>query len=107
MRKVTKNAVNAFHKGQTFKSGNTAVEFQAMTRDGQYPKGNYFVVLKLHGNEIARKDSATGLIEINNCGWETNTTKERLNGLGAGISQSNFTWYKDGEVFPSNEWVKL
>ena len=107
MRKITKQAVAAFNNGIPFKQGNTEVLHRAMTKDGQYPKGDRFVVMELHGNEIARRDSATGQVEISNAGWESNTTKERLNGLGAGIHQSNFVWYKDGEKFPSNQWVKL
>lgn len=50
----------------------------------------------LHGNLIARKTNLG--IEITSAGWQTTTTKERLNGLldqiGVGrIYQKNFNWY--------------
>ena len=74
----------------------------------------------LHGNKIAeyehRKD---GTLYVNNCGYETNTTKSRLNvlidfvcgGVNNGIYQKNWNWFltRNGvdEDFPSNEWVAL
>ena len=74
----------------------------------------------LHGHKIAeyehRKD---GILYVNNCGYETNTTKSRLNvlidfvlgGIGNGIFQKNWNWYlmKDHQVtdFPSGEWIAL
>ena len=81
----------------------------------------------LHGHKIAEYEHNTSKLWINNCGYETNTTKSRLNtlidfvvgnglrsigGIGAnGIFQSNWNWYlsRDGEItdFPSNEWVAL
>ncbi len=43
------------------------------------------------------------IIAITNCGWESNTTKERLNGviqavgLNYGLVQKNWIWYLDGK----------
>lgn len=91
MRKITELAVSAFRNGETLKQANTEV-----TTDS----------ILLHGNLIALRKSDG--IYITSAGWETTTTKERLNGLGAGIYQRKGVWYwKDGEVFPSNTLVKL
>ena len=74
----------------------------------------------LHGHKIAEfEHRLNGKLWINNCGYETNTTKSRLNvlidfvfgGVGNGIYQSNWNWFlvRDGKTtdFPSNEWVAL
>ncbi len=74
----------------------------------------------LHGHKIASYErKLNGRLFINNCGYETNTTKSRLNvlidfvfgGVGNGIFQKNWIWYlvRDGQQseFPSNQWVCL
>ena len=74
----------------------------------------------LHGHKIAEfEHRLNGKLWINNCGYETVTTKSRLNvlidfvlgGIGNGIFQKNWNWYlmKDHQVtdFPSGEWVAL
>jgi len=54
----------------------------------------------LFGNKIATYHSPTNTLEISNCGWFTNTTRERLNGLpGVNISQRKGIWYLNGEVW--------
>ena len=92
MRKITSDAVSAFRRGVKFNRDNTSVEFSPL---------QYTVVLKLHGNAIARyTPSIYGLnkFEICNGGWFSNTTKERLNGLpGVSIHQKNFVWYLNGK----------
>jgi len=91
MRKVTRATTSAFLAGKQLSMGNTV------------STGNE---LLLHGNCIAKR--VEGKILISNAGWESNTTKERLNGLGAGIYQKNYSWYwKDGEDFPHNTFVEL
>ncbi len=54
----------------------------------------------LHGHNIATYDHATQSLKISSCGWETVTTKSRLNailnevfGFGAGIFQKQFNWF--------------
>ena len=74
----------------------------------------------LHGHKIAEfEHRLNGKLWINNCGYETNTTKSRLNvlinfvldGTRNGIYQHNWNWFlrRNGVVedFPSNEWVAL
>tara|TARA_R110000787_G_scaffold261168_1_gene366477 strand:+ start:184 stop:495 length:312 start_codon:yes stop_codon:yes gene_type:complete len=95
MKKITQESVAAFEAGNNFRKGNTEVE----NVDGE-------VRLRLHGHTIA-KSNAQGLF-VSNAGWETKTTKERLNGIqGVSIRQSDFVWYLNGEEMPSNEFVKI
>lgn len=95
MRKVTQKTVAAFINGEKCSSGNTV-----STGD----------CLRLHGNLIAKREG--GATWINNCGWLTNTTKARLNGLldsiGCGnIRQVKGKWYFNGAAMPSNKWIKV
>ena len=73
----------------------------------------------LHGHRIAEYKHSDSSLKVNNCGYETNTTKSRLNvlidfvcgGVNNGIYQKNWNWFlrRNGVVedFPSNEWVAL
>jgi len=89
MRQITRESINAFNLGFTFKKSNMAVKVF-----------NDVVKLQYHGNTIAIKNRITNKISITNCGWFSNTTKERLNGLkGVNINQKNSIWYLNG-----NEW---
>ena len=105
MRKVTRKIVEAFYAGEAKSSGNTCTD------------GNN---VWLHGNKIAEKDELGNLF-ITNAGFETNVTKERLNGLlelggfvpfpAPHIYQKKFTWYLSvGQrtlEFPCNGWVSV
>lgn len=91
MKKITRQAVDAFVNARPFKSGNTRVE----VRNGE----TFFY---LFGNMIAHKYE--GELYITTCGWKSKTTKERLNGiLGAfnlgRINQKDFVWYIGTEEF--------
>lgn len=70
MRKITSEAVQAFKSGANYKKTNTEVN-----------RFGYF----LHGNKIAEWNSlfkdGNKKINITLAGWNTNTTRERLNGL--------------------------
>lgn len=95
MRKITQQAVAAFQEGRDFSKSNTQVQVSGES-----------VFMYLHGNNIAHKD-AKGNLEITNCGWFSNTTKERLNGLpGVNIYQKDFEWYLNGEKW-DGEWTKI
>lgn len=95
MRKITADAVRAFNNNQPFKRGNTQIVISGN-------EGIKYTTMKLHGNTIAYKvigDVATGLF-IKDGGWQSNTTKERLNGLsGVSIYQRNFQWFLNGEAW--------
>jgi len=92
MRKVTQQAVNAFNQGNDFKSSNTRV----------VATGNV-VMMYLHGNQIAKRvltdfNADQWELSISACGWLTNTTKERLNGLdNVSIQQKAWQWYLNGQ----------
>ena len=86
MRKITKLTTSAFFRGQNLSLSNTKV-----VSSEDYSK------LYLHDNLIAVLDRKQNLLSLSDCGWQSNTTKERLNGLleelGKGIYQKNWTWY--------------
>jgi hypothetical protein len=69
MRKITKESIDAFYSRKRFKRQNMEVVL-----------GEEYVKLKLHGNTIATLDELNTLT-ISTCGWNTNTTRDRLNGL--------------------------
>ena len=89
MRKITRLAVDAFMSATPFKLSNTEVVVDETSS-----------VLRLHGNTIAVQLHGNGNIYITNCGWQTNVTKERLNGIpGVNISQKNFQWFLNGVLW--------
>jgi hypothetical protein len=90
MRKVTEKVVSAFMQGKAYKLQNTSTDGTA---------------LYLHGNKIAEKRS-DGLY-ISNAGWQSNTTKERLNALsGVSVWQKKGQWYLNGELW-NGQWSKI
>lgn len=97
MKQITEDSITAFLNDFTFSKQNMIVKVYSEKTE-----------LLLHGNLIALKDRYTKEISITNAGWQSNTTKERLNGLineylgypsciGRGINQKNFIWYLDGK----------
>jgi hypothetical protein len=99
MRKITIESVTAFLNAKKFNKSNMSVEVEPNV-----------TVLKYQGNAIAYKYNDTdGTISITNCGWESNTTKERLNGVirlsGVNIKpiyQKNWNWYLNGKEWNGN-----
>ena len=89
MKQITIDAIRAFRNGNNFKRGNTQVK--------TYAHSNYRELL-LHGNVIA--DMNEDGLYISSCGWETSTTKERLNALpNVSIYQRNFQWFLNGKAW--------
>jgi len=88
MRKITEESINAFMNDEKFNKQNMSVEVLPNV-----------TILKLHGNEIAyRYNDPKRTLSITNCGWESNTTKERLNALpNVNILQKNWVWYLNGK----------
>ena len=88
MRNITNDSVNAFLNGKKFKRQNMEVEILPNVS-----------ILKLHGNKIAYLyNDPEKTLSITNCGWFSNTTKERLNALpNVSVSQKNWIWYLNGE----------
>ena len=69
MRKITKESIKAFYNREPFKKSNMIVE----NKEGK-------TYLKLFDNVIAILDEANELY-ITTAGWNSVTTRERLNGL--------------------------
>jgi hypothetical protein len=72
-----------------WQSGNTSVTFDADTGESK---------VYLHGNHIA--DVGETYIRLFDGGWQSNTTKSRLNAIlkehgesGDGVFQKNFDWF--------------
>jgi hypothetical protein len=89
-RKITDQAVSAFYAGANL------------------TKSNMFVTQKqmyLHGNMIAKIDN--GDLFITTCGWNTPTTKERLNGLsGVRVNTKAYQLYLNGKPW-DGDWIKV
>ena len=96
MRKVTEQIATAFINGESKTVGNT-------TTDGS--------AVFLHGNKIAEKRNNT--ISFTLAGWNTVTTRERLNGLlnalgsSAGFNQKKGEPYFNGKLINADKWVDL
>ena len=92
MRKVTEQIKEAFEQGKSKKVGNTET-------DGQ--------TVWLHGNAIVKRDPS-GLVLATLAGWNTPTTRERVNGItGLGIYQSNFVPMLNGSEIDSFDWIAV
>ena len=104
--------------GRIMKCGNTEV---TQTHHGIAHAAGYqrIISVRLHGNEIAAIRPAEGTVWVSDCGWQTVTTKSRLNvlihcltrhGNDSAISQRNGEWlqlnsgasyaWKGQDVFP-------
>ena len=68
MRKITEESIDAFYAKKRFKKRN----MQVVVNDDQ-------VLLLLHDNIIAKLVNDD--LFIDSCGWNSNTTRDRLNGL--------------------------
>lgn len=95
MRKVTEKIAQAFHNGQKLTLGNTYTNGQAVF---------------LFDNQIIRR-CQDGTVWFNLCGWNTVTTRERINGILAdnylnGISQRKGTPYYMGKPIDDNTWYQ-
>lgn len=93
-RQITKQAVEAFKSGRNFRKDNTVVNKRI---------GGMEMVL--HGNVIAKNIDGEGL-SINLCGWNTPTTRERLNGLPlVSVYTRKGQAFLNGNPIPSNGWI--
>ena len=93
MRSITRQSAEAFMNAERFKKGNMEVEVLPNV-----------TVLKLFGMSIAyRYNDPERTLSITNCGWDTPTTKERLNALpNVSIRQVNGEWFLNGEKWDGN-----
>jgi hypothetical protein len=91
MRKIETQMNAAIQSNANWSSGNTAVYFDETSGVS---------VVRLHGNKIAEVSDDT--MTIFDGGWQSTTTKSRLNALceefcidGERVYQKNFQWYVD------------
>ena len=89
MRKIESQMCAAVQSNKNWKSGNTEVTIDKETNTSS---------VYLHGNLIATVTDND--MTIYDGGWQSNTTKSRLNALcdtfcvdGEGVFQENFAWY--------------
>lgn len=94
MKQITQESVQAFLSHKPFKKANMQVlVLETKTK------------LLLHGNTIAVLEGSK--LSITNAGWESNTTKERLNALPrVSIYQRNFQWYLNGQAW-NGGWIEV
>ena len=109
MRKIEQQMNEAILNRKDFFKGNTSVQHYTTET------GAREAVVHLHGNHIA---TVGDTLQICDAGWQTVTTKSRLNALcnefaeGCYVFQKNFDWFlgdADGNVlpFPTEEFVTV
>jgi len=90
MRLIEQQMNSAVRYKQNFSKSNTMV---------RYDKAENMSSVYLHGHRIADYDHSNGKAWISSCGWETVTTKSRLNAFlyevayGVTIFQKNWEWF--------------
>ena len=95
MRKLERQMNFALSNKGNWAGSNTTVTYNESTNCSQ---------VLLHGHQIATLDHHTNALKLSSCGWQTVTTKSRLNALlsefkyGCKVFQKQFEWfvsYKD------------
>ena len=90
MRKIEQQMNSAIRYKKNFTKDNTMVS---------YDKAENLSSVYLHGHRIADYDHSKGKAWISSCGWESNTTKSRLNAFldevafGVSVFQKNWQWF--------------
>ena len=109
MRKIESQMIAAINSNANWSNSNTTVSFN---------EEENVSVVRLHGNKIAEIDDDS--MTIFDGGWQTVTTKSRLNALcnefcvtGEGVFQKNYQWFVrkfveqmgDKKVYKNEEFV--
>ena len=90
MRKIEEQMNRAVRTQSNWSNSNSQVTFNESTNCSQ---------VYLHGHQIAVYDHNTNAVKLSSCGYETVTTKSRLNALleefkyGAKVFQKNWNWF--------------
>ena len=90
MRKIEQQMNSALYRKANWAGSNTTVQYNELTNCSQ---------VLLHGHQIATLDHHTNALKLSSCGWQTNTTKSRLNAIlsevkyGCSVFQKNWNWY--------------
>ncbi len=96
MRQITNEAVSALLAYMNFRKSNTEVRPDKQNRQTMY----------LFGNAIARINH-NGNLEICDGGYQSATTKERLNGLpNVSVCQRKGQWFLNGKPW-DGEWTEV
>lgn len=89
MRKIEREMNQAIAQGRDWSKANTSVHFNS--EEG-------VAIVRLHGNKIA--EIGEGFITLFDGGWQTTTTKSRLNAIldangipGERVFAKNFDWF--------------
>ena len=90
MRKLERQMNFAISNKADWCGSNTQVTYNSNTNCSQ---------VYLHGHQIATFDHDTLALKLSSCGYETNTTKSRLNAIleevkyGCRVFQKQFDWF--------------
>ena len=90
MRKIEQQMNFAISNKADWSSSNTRVE---------YNNNSNCSSVYLHGHQIATFDHNLKAVKLSSCGYQTNTTKSRLNAIlqeidyGCRVFQKNWDWY--------------
>ena len=97
MRKIETRMNQTIRRGGNFSNGNTSVQTVSyLDSQGVY---NQESKVFLHGNHIATYFHTTKELSLFDGGWQSNTTKSRLNALcnefatGFSVFQKNWNWF--------------
>ena len=90
MRKIERQMNFAISNKGDFRKDNTEVVYKSNTNCSS---------IYLHGHQIATYEHNLKAVKLSSCGWQTNTTKSRLNAIldevkyGCKVFQKNFNWF--------------
>ena len=90
MRKIERAMNNAVISKTNWSKSNTTVCYNDNTNCS---------TISLHGHQIATLDHNTNAVKLDSCGYETVTTKSRLNAIleevkyGCKVFQRKFNWF--------------
>ena len=96
MRKLEEKMNNAIRRRCNFSNSNTRVATGSFFNNDVYCEESKVF---LHGNHIATYDHVNKELYLFDGGWQSNTTKSRLNALcnefatGFGVFQKNWNWF--------------
>lgn len=107
MRTITAKSIAAFLKGSPFSRDNTEVHVRERP-------GEVCVELVLFGNTIARRwevavavNGSNAWTEVTTAGWDTVTTRERLNGIpGVRVNRVKGDLFLNGEPW-HGAWTQV
>ena len=90
MRKIESQMNRAIVNKNDWSNSNTVVEYNSNTDCS---------AVYLHNNRIATYDHNNEALKLSSCGWQSVTTKSRLNAIlseifvGACVYQKNWNWF--------------